>query len=161
VRYAPNGFFKHHYDWLSNNPSCSVDAFCERGMGDRESTFFVYLAADCEGGETEFTALGMPPHLDEGLWARVLEWTEGSLRWKPKAGAAVFWENLDERGDGLESVLHAGLPVKEGSKIGLNIWTRQRVPGPCNGEYKCRREVPEGQAAVMADLSSSGGHEEL
>ena len=44
----------------------------------------------------------------------------------PTVGTAVFWWNLDPNGVGDDDTLHAGSPVINGTKIGLNIWTRER-----------------------------------
>ena len=62
-------------------------------------------------------------------WCEFVDCDEGStgVSWKPKAGNAIYWENLDRDGKGIMDTLHAGMPVKSGSKIGLNIWTRERV----------------------------------
>jgi hypothetical protein len=136
VRYATDGFFKHHYDWLSQSQEdgayspdvkCNGDSYCEKGMGDRESTFFVYLQADCEGGETEFPEVEMGKDLDSKMWCEFVacEDKDRGVKFRPKAGNAVFWENMED-GKGIGEVLHAGLPVTTGGKIGLNIWTRQR-----------------------------------
>lgn len=48
---------------------------------------------------------------------------------KPLAGNAVYWENFrpDGTGRGWDETWHAGLPVKEGIKVGLNIWTWGRI----------------------------------
>lgn len=85
----------------------------------------VYLHADCEGGGTEF------PRLEAKSgehWCRFLECEESSeprkgVIFKAKKGAAVFWENFDANGRGYKETLHAGMPVRRGSKIGLNIWS--------------------------------------
>lgn len=48
---------------------------------------------------------------------------------KPLAGNAVYWENFrpDGTGRGWDETWHAGLPVKGGTKVGLNIWTWGRI----------------------------------
>ncbi|KAG0646137.1 Prolyl 4-hydroxylase 1 [Hyphodiscus hymeniophilus] len=132
VRYPKNGFFKHHWDYFSRVDSlegldCNGDFYCQEGMGDRASTFFVYLKADCEGGETDFPRLEMGEHVDRHLWCEFIDCRheDPGVKWKPKAGNAIFWENMLD-GKGIEDVLHAGLPVSVGEKIGLNIWSRQR-----------------------------------
>ncbi len=48
---------------------------------------------------------------------------EDGVTFRPIVGNAVFWKNVDEKGKGLTSMLHAGLPVTSGEKMGLNIWT--------------------------------------
>ncbi|KAM0284406.1 hypothetical protein ACHAQH_001982 [Verticillium albo-atrum] len=44
-------------------------------------------------------------------------------------GNAVYWENFRPDGSrrGWEETWHAGLPVKEGVKVGLNIWSWGRI----------------------------------
>lgn len=44
---------------------------------------------------------------------------------KPRKGSGVFWVNLHESGFGDTRVTHAGLPVQEGQKIGMNIWVKR------------------------------------
>lgn len=46
------------------------------------------------------------------------------VRFKPVKGSAVFWVNIRD-GVGDKRVVHAGLPVGEGEKIGMNIWPRK------------------------------------
>ncbi|KAK3681695.1 hypothetical protein B0T22DRAFT_472663 [Podospora appendiculata] len=132
VKYAVADHFRPHFDWFS-------------GMANpRVSTFFVYLACDggerpsthgndsdsempqCEGGATQF------PHY-EGFFAR--SWCKfidceddsgaGGVAFKPIVGNAVFWGNLYPNGTGHPGVWHAGMPVKRGRKVGLNIFTRR------------------------------------
>jgi len=45
----------------------------------------------------------------------------------PKAGTALFWYNVDPTGAVDMKTLHAGLAVINGTKIGLNIWTREKA----------------------------------
>lgn len=51
------------------------------------------------------------------------------VTFKPLAGNAVYWENFrpDGSGRGWDETWHAGLPVQEGVKVGLNIWTWGRI----------------------------------
>ncbi|KAG7118949.1 hypothetical protein HYQ44_005329 [Verticillium longisporum] len=44
-------------------------------------------------------------------------------------GNAVYWENFRPDGSrrGWDQSWHAGLPVKEGVKVGLNIWSWGRI----------------------------------
>lgn len=51
----------------------------------------------------------------------------------PIAGSALFWVNLHADGMGDERMLHAGLPVPDGSKTGLNIWTTRELVGGTEG----------------------------
>jgi prolyl 4-hydroxylase len=65
-------------------------------------------------------------------WCRVLKCRDDDnkeLEWlevKPRVGTAIFWFNLDSRGAVDMNMLHAGAPVINGTKFGLNIWTRER-----------------------------------
>lgn len=54
---------------------------------------------------------------------------EAGVVFKPLAGNAVYWENFrpDGTGRGWDETWHAGLPVKQGTKVGLNIWTWGRI----------------------------------
>ncbi|KAK0738597.1 hypothetical protein B0T18DRAFT_334715 [Schizothecium vesticola] len=48
---------------------------------------------------------------------------------RPLPGNAVYWENFrsDGSGRGFQETWHAGLPVVEGIKVGLNIWSWGRL----------------------------------
>lgn len=97
----------------------------------------VYVDANCTGGGTNFPRIERPK--DES-WCRFIECgedsegegeglTDGSggrvqgVTFKAIKGNAIFWENLRGDGSGYPETWHAGLPVKEGIKIGLNIWS--------------------------------------
>jgi prolyl 4-hydroxylase len=50
------------------------------------------------------------------------------VTFRPIARNAVFWRNMRSVGKksiGDRRVLHAGLPVQRGSKLGTHIWTRE------------------------------------
>lgn len=53
-------------------------------------------------------------------------------------GGALFWRNLDGRGEGRMETVHAGLPARNGRKVGLNIWTDVDL-----------REFGDGEAASL------------
>jgi prolyl 4-hydroxylase len=97
--------------------------------GNRISSFFVYLHADCAGGRTVFPSVPRPPGPE---WCDALQCqneTGGEVtrvEIKPEVGRAVFWYNLDVDGQVDGKTLHAGMPVINGTKIGMNIWTRER-----------------------------------
>lgn len=89
----------------------------------------VYLEANCTGGGTHFPRLKKPVG---GEWCKWIE-CEGEdgekegVVFKPVRGNAVFWENLRADGTGYRESWHAGLPVKEGVKVGMNIWSWLQV----------------------------------
>lgn len=106
----------------------------------RHSTIFVYLACDsgkpesagshgsdkCQGGATQF------PHYEGRFpsgWCEFIDCHDesgaGGVGFMPIPGNAVFWENYYSNGTGHPGVWHAGMPVLEGRKLGLNIFTRK------------------------------------
>ncbi|PSN60635.1 hypothetical protein BS50DRAFT_205493 [Corynespora cassiicola Philippines] len=113
-RYNAGGHYTYHYDWST----------ASRSSG-RISSFMVYLEANCTGGGTHFPRLDKP---NDETWCKFIECgdeeedREGTT-FKPIAGNAVYWENIRPDGRGYDESWHAGLPVKSGTKIGLNIWS--------------------------------------
>ncbi|KAI1433099.1 hypothetical protein GGR50DRAFT_537603 [Xylaria sp. CBS 124048] len=134
-RYGPRQHYAHHFDWGSG----------ARGWG-RVSSFMVWVQADnIEGGGTEFPRLQQ--NGPDEPWCRWVEChnsrstntsekrreKEGEpitgITFKPISGNAVFWENFrpDGTGRGWQETWHAGLPVRRGIKVGLNIWSWGRL----------------------------------
>lgn len=122
-RYHENGFFSYHHDQF---PS-------PRNRLNRYSTFNVFLQGDCTGGGTHFPRIPRPA---DSAWCKYIdcESSEPGVIFKPIAGSAVFWVNTRDDGSGYEETLHAGMPVKSGTKVGMNIWswkdTREDKSGP-------------------------------
>jgi prolyl 4-hydroxylase len=127
VRYSPGGRFNMHYDWNGE----------ERRQVDRRTSFFVILEASCTGGQTNFPLVERTVWRDvmDRRWCRFIDCDGGinaqggagekpkGISVKPVAGNALFWVNFRENGTGIPETVHAGLPVLEGTKIGMNIWT--------------------------------------
>lgn len=119
-RYNISGHYGYHYDWTGT---------AARG-GDRISTFMVYLADNCTGGGTNFPRMAKP---EGGRWCRFLECdgedaqSEG-ITFKPIKGNAIFWVNLKPDGTGYPETWHGALPVRSGTKVGLNIWSWYQPP---------------------------------
>ncbi|RDW62122.1 hypothetical protein BP6252_11555 [Coleophoma cylindrospora] len=114
-KYQLGNQYKDHYDWFHNGPTIG---------GNIESTFFVYIEANCTGGGTNFPRLNPPP-TDE-KWCKFIDCDrpyEDGVTFKPITGNAVFWKNLKNDGEGNTKTLHSGQPVTSGTKLGLNIWT--------------------------------------
>lgn len=110
-RYGVNGFYNFHYDW---------DILVKDG--NRVTTYMVYLVANCTGGGTNFPRLQRP---NDSRWCNVIDCEDdeySGVTFKPRVGAAVFWENMHPNGSFHRGVRHASLPVKSGHKVGLNIW---------------------------------------
>ncbi|OLN88233.1 putative prolyl 4-hydroxylase 3 [Colletotrichum chlorophyti] len=140
-RYVEGGHYSYHFDWSAN-----------RGGWGRVSSMMVWVDARAEdgvpgegggeglvGGGTEFPLLTVPGQ--RARWCRFLECggdhaegrheeeTEKGVTFRAVPGNAVFWENFraDGSGAGYEETWHAGLPVKQGVKVGLNIWSTGRI----------------------------------
>jgi len=123
TRYLDSQHFREHFDWFEPE-NVEVELH-----GNRASSFFVYLVANCTEGTTAFPEVPRPKQPE---WCDILKCEDENgyevdrLEVKPKVGTAIFWYNLHPSGEGDHRTLHAGLPVKEGKKVGLNIWTRER-----------------------------------
>ncbi|KAI1828240.1 hypothetical protein F4861DRAFT_173236 [Xylaria intraflava] len=134
-RYGPSQHYAHHFDWGSG----------ARGWG-RVSSFMVWVQTDSiEGGGTEFPRLqrnGPDKPWCRWVECRNLELTSAGeksakeesepitgVTFQPIPGNAVFWENFrpDGTGRGWQETWHAGLPVRRGTKVGLNIWSWGRL----------------------------------
>jgi prolyl 4-hydroxylase len=136
-RYLPGGHYGYHFDWSSNF-----------GGWGRVSTFMAYVDdgdGTLRGGATEFPRVSPPK---DARWCRFLECppaaekeggsAQGEKMSRPASkpsvfkalpGNAVYWENFrpDGTGRGFDETWHAGLPVEEGVKVGLNIWSWGRI----------------------------------
>jgi prolyl 4-hydroxylase len=105
LHYTPGQEFRPHFDFLNPaNPAYRE----ELRRGQRIVTFLLYLNEGFGGGETDFP--------------------DAALRFKGKAGDAVFWSNVDARGEPDPLTRHAGLPPTSGEKWILSQWIRGR-PG--------------------------------
>jgi prolyl 4-hydroxylase len=118
-RYIVGGHYTYHQDWSGDLRA--------RGAG-RISTFMVYVDCDdCEGGATQFPLLNKPT---ADSWSPLLDplaesdqHGKSGVAFRPIAGNAIYWENFRPEGRGYDELLHAGLPVTHGVKVGLNIWS--------------------------------------
>lgn len=125
VKYDPGGEFRLHYDWFPKDGNAKPG---ELQLDDSERPYnrlvsiFVYLGDDCEGGETYFpNVAGVSAEADGEKFKRTD--TGMGLLVKPKKGSAVLWMNLHWNGTGDKRLLHAGLPVKSGVKLGMNMFS--------------------------------------
>lgn len=133
MRYLPSQRYDLHTDYWTQHQITTVEEGTAKGMPvyfNRVASFFVFLRDNCTEGYTYFP-LVEPGSVDlEALYGGKVERGEMDgetmgVRFKPIRGNALFWVNLDEDGKGDTRVVHAGLPVGEGEKIGLNIWPRK------------------------------------
>jgi len=100
VRYNQGEKYNDHHDYFEEGHNN-----CMGPAGQRYATFFGYLEAPEEGGETEFPFIG--------------------VKAKPVKNAATFWWNKTPSGKVLPLTTHRGNPVGKGTKFGLNIWIRE------------------------------------
>lgn len=98
--------FAPHYDFI--DPSTPGLAGELAARGQRLVTFLVCLNDDYEGGETDFSAIG--------------------LRYRGRTGDALMFANVDLVGNPDRSTLHAGLTPTQGEKWLLSQWIRDRTP---------------------------------
>lgn len=92
VKYPPGGYFNLHHDATDYDGP----------LKDRIITFLIYLNDDFTGGETEF------PQINKKII--------------PKKGKAVIFWTTDNNSNILPKSLHAGVPVKSGTKYICNKW---------------------------------------
>jgi prolyl 4-hydroxylase len=117
---GPGGHYAHHFDWAGD--------LRVRKAG-RVSTFMVYVACEgCVGGGTTFPRLSRPVGAD-AAWCEFVD-CEGEnvenhegITFKPIPGNAIYWENFRPDGRGWEELWHAADPLREGVKVGLNVWS--------------------------------------
>ncbi|OLN91659.1 Prolyl 4-hydroxylase subunit alpha-3 [Colletotrichum chlorophyti] len=124
VKYGIGEQYHFHTDWFP--PNSSEHGTVVKG-GNRVSSFFTYVAVseDIAGGGTNFPRLRAPPGRAWCEYVDCDEPWEAGVTFRPVEGNAVFWTNLVEGGEGDDRVLHAGLPIARGEKLGMNIWTKQ------------------------------------
>jgi hypothetical protein len=105
LRYTPGQEYRHHVDFLE--PGDPVMAQSIAREGQRIATFLVYLNDDYEGGETEFSQVG--------------------LRFRGHTGDALYFANVNAAGAPDRMTLHAGLTTTRGEKWVLSQWIRDRA----------------------------------
>ncbi|KAF2001218.1 hypothetical protein P154DRAFT_596836 [Amniculicola lignicola CBS 123094] len=125
VRYFPGQKYDLHTDFW---PQHQITNDGSNKLFNRQSSFFVFLRDNCTEGETYFPLVDVLDN-DSGFKGKAMrgekDGVQQGVKFKPITGNAVFWVNLDGEGVGDRRVVHAGLPVGEGEKIGLNIWPRR------------------------------------
>ncbi|RII07132.1 hypothetical protein CUC08_Gglean008100 [Alternaria sp. MG1] len=130
VRYFPSQKYDLHTDFWPEHQITSLEDG-KQVYFNRIASFFVFLRDNCTEGYTYFPLVetSLPNILDGTYNDRIAQGEMNGeakgIRFKPMRGNAVFWVNLDKDGKGDRRVVHAGLPVNEGEKIGLNIWPRK------------------------------------
>lgn len=103
-RYLPGQEFRGHYDAFDTG-AAYWRAEKQRG-GQRGWTAMAWLNAVEEGGETDFSQLG--------------------ISFPPQPGMLLVWNNALPGGAPNAAVLHAGMPVVRGVKYVITKWFRTR-----------------------------------
>jgi prolyl 4-hydroxylase len=104
LRYQNGQEYRPHRDYL---PASLITPLAQGGAGQRESTVIIYLNDVENGGETKFIEL--------------------DVKIAPKLGRALAFRNLHADGSPDTRTLHAGLPVKSGTKWIATMWIHQGV----------------------------------
>ena len=102
LHYAPGEEYRPHRDDLDAKSLVRS----RPQAGQRWRTIITYLCDVESGGETEFPLL--------------------ALRVSPRRGRSLIFENLGPEGQPEPHSLHAGLPVRSGTKWLATLWLRQR-----------------------------------
>jgi hypothetical protein len=101
TRYAKGDRFDYHVDGGNWEHTAA---------GERKRSIIMYLDTPARGGQTRFRAL--------------------NKTFAARAGRILIWNNLLPTGKCNFAMIHAGLPVKEGTKTILVSWQRQRKLRP-------------------------------
>jgi prolyl 4-hydroxylase len=109
LHYLPGESYSAHADFIPDTPANAAQ-LAERGQ--RVRTLLVYLNDGFAGGETVF------PLLD--------------LRFRPPAGTALLFHNVDDLGHVSLRTQHAGTSPSSGEKWLISKWFRSKAlrPGP-------------------------------
>ncbi|KAK4190124.1 prolyl 4-hydroxylase subunit alpha-3 [Podospora australis] len=132
-RYGTGGHYSGHFDWSSGRGGWGrVGSWMGKGDGEGEKAGGVQEGENgkggLKGGGTEFPLLKR--QADERWCERgFVACDKKGVTFNVVPGNAVYWENFraDGSGRGWEETWHAGLPVEEGVKVGLNIWSWGRI----------------------------------
>ena len=136
VSYTQGQQYREHCDYFSPTQDASYAERTERG-GNRLVSVFACLAQCGCGGETVFTRLG--------------------LRFALRPGEALLWMNIDRHGRLDGRTMHAGQPVHQGAKMGMNVWLRQR-PLVALAEAEAAQQVPsKGRRRKAAGATAAEG----
>jgi prolyl 4-hydroxylase len=103
-RYAVGQEFKFHTDYFEPSGS-DYDRYCGKS-GQRSWTLMIYLNQPAAGGATRFKRL--------------------DKTFQPETGKLLAWNNIRPDGVPNYDTLHAGLPVRSGTKYIITSWFRER-----------------------------------
>ena len=110
LHYRTGDSYTPHVDYLADTPENSAQL---AARGQRVTTLLVYLNQDFDGGETAF------PRLD--------------VSFKPPAGSALIFHNVDAQARTDPHTLHTGRPPTQGEKWLISKWFRSKALRPGAG----------------------------
>jgi hypothetical protein len=101
--------------------SAGTDPFAEESSAPRH----VGSVLEGKNGEASRTLGFWKERVEiESKEQKISQSTRGTT-FKPRKGSGIFWVNLHASGFGDQRVKHAGLPVQQGQKVGMNIWVKR------------------------------------
>lgn len=103
-RYAPGQQFRAHNDYFNENEAYWASMAVQGGQ--RTWTAMIYLNEVEQGGATWFPQAG--------------------VRFNPRPGMLVAWNNMNADGSPNQTTLHEGMAVVEGTKYIITKWFRER-----------------------------------
>lgn len=107
LHYRPGESYAPHADFIPDTPENAAQL---AARGQRQRTLLVYLNEGFEGGETLFPKLG--------------------AGFKPPAGTALIFHNVDPDGRADPLTLHTGTPPTRGEKWVISKWFRSKALRP-------------------------------
>ena len=107
LHYRPGESYAPHADYIEETPANAAQL---AARGQRVKTLLVYLNEDFDGGETAFPLL--------------------NLSFKPPAGAALTFANVDMHGRVDAMSTHTGTPPTRGEKWVISKWFRTKPLRP-------------------------------
>jgi prolyl 4-hydroxylase len=102
-RYAPGQQFRAHHDYFHESEDYWQRVRLEGGQ--RTWTAMIYLNDVEEGGATWFPQAG--------------------VRFRPRRGLLLIWNNMARDGEPNPATLHEGMPVIDGVKYIVTKWFRE------------------------------------
>jgi prolyl 4-hydroxylase len=102
--YGPGQQIKAHYDLVRDTTGGGRGA--SESVSERIATFLIYLNDDYDGGELHFTL--------------------ADVKFRGRAGDAIYFANVDEAGKAERLSLHLAMPITRGEKWMSSQWIQDR-----------------------------------
>jgi len=132
IKYTGGERFRPHLDTIDAEKAQKFHPDYPKRPWDRLLTTLVYLGDNCTGGETYFPkVVGVGSDADGEKFSRATN--RSGLLVKPKKGNAIIWKNLLINGSVDDRLVHAGLSVKSGEKLAMNLFTTYYLDSPMIG----------------------------